>query len=91
MADEEVRERIIDLYSTLVSAVTPGLGELGGRTPREVEWLTATYRGARARTPHELTALFEEARNSTHRMPVEVLDRAGQALAHLAEDLERRY
>jgi hypothetical protein len=87
--DAEVREGIIRMYSALLSAVTPGLGNLTVRTPREVEWLAVRYLDVRPATAHELTWLFEEARYSTHRMPPTGIARAQQALTLLLHDLER--
>ncbi|HEV2317696.1 MAG TPA: DUF4129 domain-containing protein [Thermoplasmata archaeon] len=88
--DLEVRERIIHLYGTLLEAVSPGLGNLAGRTPREVEWLAVTYLGVRPETAHELTWLFEEARYSSHHLTPAAVVRAQRALAFLVDDLERR-
>ena len=87
--DAEVREGIIRMSSALLSAVTPGLGNLTVRTPREVEWLSVRYLDVRPATAHELTWLFEEARYSTHRMPPTGIARAQQALTLLLHDLER--
>jgi hypothetical protein len=86
--DLEVRERIIELYGTLLGALRPGLGDLDGRTPREVEWLSVRYLGVRPPTAHELTWLFEEARYSSHPLPSAGIARAERALDEFVADLE---
>jgi hypothetical protein len=88
--DDEVRDRIIRLYGALLAAISPGLGDLDGRTPREVEWLAVRYLGVASLTAHELTWLFEEARYSSHRLGPASVDRAQNALALLLRDLEDR-
>ena len=88
--DAEVRQRIIQLYGALLIALSPGLGDLEGRTPREVEWLAVRYLGVKPPTAHELTWLFEEARYSSHPLAREGVVRAEKALASLMTDLQNQ-
>ncbi|MCI4363090.1 MAG: DUF4129 domain-containing protein [Thermoplasmata archaeon] len=87
LAREEVRARIFELYGALLAAVAPALGELRARTPREVEWLSVRYLGLTPGTARNLTALFEEARYSSHAIRPEALPSARLALQELLRDL----
>jgi hypothetical protein len=86
-ASEELRARIFELYNALLAAVSPALGELRARTPREVEWLSVRYLHVRPETARTLTELFEEARYSSHVIRPESLPLARAALQHLFYDL----
>ena len=88
LTDAEIRARIVELYSQLLRSVTPGLGDLGARTPREIEALGVKRLGFRPGTARELTWLFEEARYSTHPISRQSLERARFALNATFDDLK---
>jgi uncharacterized membrane protein YgcG len=81
------RAVIVALYARLLAQVAPRLGDLDGYTPREIEGVAVATLGLRADTARELTALFEEARYSTHPMNARDSARArlalGRALAQM--------
>ncbi|MFI5418017.1 MAG: DUF4129 domain-containing protein, partial [Candidatus Lutacidiplasmatales archaeon] len=82
------RTRIIAVYARLLARVSETADSFESRTPREIE-LTLT-RGLRVKpaTARTLTALFEEARYSTHSVDADLADRAREALQAALADLE---
>jgi hypothetical protein len=82
------RERIIRAYGRLLTRVASGTGDLATLTPREIERLCRTRLRIQVATAHEITALFEEARYSTHPMGSAEVDRAERSLARALKDLE---
>jgi hypothetical protein len=85
------RERIIQVYARWLKRLVRGSGDLSILTAREIESMCVERLGVTPTTAHELTALFEEARYSTHPMGEDAVARAQAALnAALAEfDLRR--
>lgn len=85
----DARAVIIALYAQLLQRAGRGLGDLEPLTPREIEWNI----GSRLRLPvanlRELTALFEEARYSTHELPASYAERARSAIGRALEEIAR--
>ena len=78
--DADPRAVVIALYARLlgeIEARTPGLE---ARTPREIERVTVDRLGVPRAAARTLTAVFEEARYSSHPLPPASVERARSAL-----------
>ena len=87
-SDDDPRVVIMRLYARLLRWVEPRLTGLDTMTAREVERACVERFGLRPQTARSLTAIFEEARYSTHALAPETVDRTrvvlNQALQELA-------
>lgn len=86
--DADVREVIIALYARLLTRVGAVLGDLDARAPREIELACVHTLHIRPETAHALTALFEEARYSTHPLDAATGDRARETFRRAVADLD---
>ncbi len=84
---EDPRQVILALYAQLLEEASLRLGNLDSATPREIERATVAALRLRPETAHTLTAIFEEARYSSHRMYDSAVARARAALAQALTDL----
>lgn len=76
------------LYGRLLSSVDPHVGGVEARTAREIERLSVGALGLPPPAARELTALFEEARYSPHRITATEVDRARTALRRILERID---
>lgn len=83
----DARAAILALYSRLLLLVTPRLGTVESRTPREIERESVGLLGLRAAVAQDLTETFEEARYSSHSMSSDSVARARKALGEAVADL----
>lgn len=83
------RDVVIRLYGQLLVRVGPRLESLEAATPREIERTCVNEFGIRADHARGLTALFEEARYSTHPFTDREVEQARSALALALDDLDR--
>jgi hypothetical protein len=85
----DVRAVIIELYSQLLHRIDPFTSYTGALSAREIAAESIRFLGIHADTAHELTALFEEARYSTHPLPQSAADRARKALRKALTEYRR--
>lgn len=84
----DVRATIIALYARLLARIGPLLGSVETRSPREIEGACVARFGIRPPTARALTALFEEARYSTHPLDDAAGRRARETFRQALADLD---
>jgi hypothetical protein len=84
------RSVVIDLYAGLLDRVEPLTGNLDPSTPHEIQRDHLVRLGIRPEVASELTALFEEARYSSHPLGTDAAERASRAISIADADLARR-
>jgi hypothetical protein len=88
-ASEDPRRLLIAVYGRLLARVGPRVGEIAPMTAREIEAGVVARLNVSSVTAHDLTALFEEARYSSHPIGPTELTRARDLLARAIEELSR--
>jgi Domain of unknown function (DUF4129) len=81
---------ILALYGRLLRGASPFLGELGPRTPREIEAGLLRRFPIRPATARTLTGIFEEARYSTHPLDAGRLDQTRGLFREVIAELDAR-
>jgi len=84
----DARTIIVALYAKLLVRVRGSFERLDVMSPREIELACVTDLHLARATAAELTALFEEARYSSHALPAASATRARAALARALVDLD---
>jgi hypothetical protein len=87
-SDDDPRAVIMRLYARLLRWVGPRVTGLETMTARDVERVCVERFGLRPETAHSLTAIFEEARYSTHPLAPETVERTRAVLSRALRELE---
>lgn len=86
-SDDDPRTVILRLYARLLRWVEPRVTGLEAMTAREVERACVERFGLGPETAQSLTAIFEEARYSTHPLAIETVERTRVVLSQALREL----